>query len=179
MSESKSYDGLAKTLHWLIAVIVILMLIAGRTLEDLPLDERVQIIMVHSGLGTLVFVLMLARLAWRMTHTPPTQDTMPSWQEKSSLLVHWAFYGLLLLQPVFGLLQAAYIDYQVLAFGVLDYSGLAVDNKDMHKLFHRLHGLNATVLSLLVLIHAAAALIHHFYQKDNVLRRMWPRAKLL
>lgn len=177
-SEKRSYDGVAKTLHWLIALIVILMLVAGWTMEDLPLEERQQIIMVHSGLGTTVFLLVLFRLGWRLTHKPPPTVEMPDWQQKASLAVHWAFYGLLLLQPVLGVLQAAYIDYEVLAFGVIDYSGLRVDNEEMFDLFHGLHGLNAVVLILLVLTHTSAALVHHFYQKDNVLRRMLPFARI-
>jgi len=176
--EKKSYDAVAKTLHWLIALIVIVMLIAGWTLEDMPLEERQQIIMIHSGLGTTIFVLMLMRLGWRLTHRPPVAVPMPDWQHKASVFVHWAFYGLLLLQPIFGVLQAAYIDYPVLAFGIIDYSGLAADNQAMFSLFHQAHGITAGLLILLVLVHAGAALMHHFYQKDNVLRRMLPLAKL-
>ncbi len=48
----------------------------------------------------------------------------------------------------------------------------------MYRLFHRMHGLNAIILMLLVLTHISAALGHHFYQKDNVLRRMLPFAKV-
>ena len=177
-SEKKSYDKVAKTLHWLIAIVVILMLIAGQTLEDLPLEEKKQIIMVHSGLGTAVFTLMIIRLMWRLTHKPPPQVPMPGWQHKLSTMVHWSFYGLLLLQPVFGVLQAAYVDYPVLAFGVIDYSGLAIDNEETFRLFHRFHGVNAIILSILVLLHAGAALWHHFYVKDPVLRRMIPFGKV-
>ena len=176
--EKKSYDGVAKTLHWLIALIAILMLIAGWGLEDLPLEEKKQIIMIHSGLGTTVFVLMLVRVVWRLTHKPPPPVPMPDWQHKISAVVHGSFYGLLLLQPIFGVLQAAYIDYPVLAFGVIEYSALAVDNKDTYLLFHRLHGLSALLLILLILVHAGAALGRHFYLKDNVLRRMLPFAKI-
>ena len=176
--EKRSYDGVAKTLHWLIALIVILMLVAGWGLEDMPLEERKQIIMIHSGLGTTVFVLMLVRLTWRLTHEPPPQIPMPDWQHKASLIVHRSFYCLLLLQPIFGVLQAAYIDYPVLAFGVIEYSGLAIDNKDSFMLFHRLHGLTAVLLILLLAVHAGAALGRHFYLKDNVLRRMLPFAKM-
>ena len=176
--EKKSYDGVAKTLHWLIALIVILMLIAGWGLEDMPLEERKQIIMIHSGLGTTIFVLMLARLVWRLTHKPPAPLPVPDWQHKVAVIVHGSFYFLLLLQPIFGVLQAAYVDYPVLAFGVIEYSALAIDNKDSFNLFHRLHGLTAVLLILLIVVHGGAALGRHFYLKDNVLRRMLPFAKV-
>ena len=58
------YSATAKWLHWLIGLIVIIMLIFGRTMEALPLSEREVIIMGHSGLGTLVLLLMLVRRMW-------------------------------------------------------------------------------------------------------------------
>ena len=61
MAEILKYGATAKWLHWLVAFIVILMLIFGPGLEGLPQAEREQIIMVHSGLGTLVLILMLIR----------------------------------------------------------------------------------------------------------------------
>jgi cytochrome b561 len=176
--EKKSYDSVAKTLHWLIALIAILMLIAGWGLEDLSLEEKTQVIMIHSGLGTTVFVLMLLRLIWRLTHQPPTPLLVPDWQQKVSTVVHGSFYVLLMMQPIFGVLQAAYIDYPVLAFGVIEYSALAVDSEDTYLLFHRLHGLTAFTLILLILVHAGAALGRHFYLKDNVMKRMLPFAKV-
>ena len=71
MSESAKYGATAKWLHWLIGIIVIIMLIFGQGLESLPLDQRQQIIMGHSGLGTLVLLLMAIRWSWRLSHAPP------------------------------------------------------------------------------------------------------------
>ena len=178
MTDRKSYDGVAKTLHWIIAILVLLMLTFGWSMEDMPLDERQQTMMGHSGLGTIVLVLMLVRWGWRLLRGAPAPVEMPAWQHKASVFVHWAFYGLLVLQPIFGILQAAYIDYEVLAFGVIDYSGLAVANEDMYTLFHRMHGLTGRILVLLVSVHIIAALVHHFYQKDATLRRMLPFSKV-
>lgn len=92
--------------------------------------------------------------------------------------MHWSLYILLIVQPVLGICQAMYIaDYEILAFGVIDYSGLAANDEGNARLFHILHGLNASVLSVLVVGHLGAALYHHFFQKDNVLRRMLPYGK--
>ena len=179
MSDIVKYGATAKWLHWFIGVIVILMLIAGRFLEALPLTEREQIIMGHSGLGTLVLLLMLFRLGWRATHEPPgALATMGVWQVKASKAMHWTLYGLIILQPILGICQAMFItEYQVVAFGVIDYSALAAADAEKAKIFHILHGLNATVLSVLVIGHIGASLYHHFVQKDNVLRRMIPFGK--
>lgn len=180
MTANSRYGGTTKWLHWGIGLIVIIMLIGGRTMESLPLSEREQIIMVHSGLGTLVLLLMLARWSWRLSHEVPGPTiTMGSTQIRLSKVMHWAFYVLLVLQPIFGILQAVFIqDYQIVAFGMIDYSSLATGDPAVARFFHVAHGLNATILSVLVLGHIGAALYHHFRQKDDVLRRMLPYGKV-
>ena len=176
MSDNVKYGATAKWLHWLVGVIAIVMLIAGRTLESLPLDERTQIIMVHSGLGTLVLLLMLVRLAWRRTHRPPPlPDGMSANQVRLSHWMHRALYVLFILQALFGIGQAMFLsDYEVVAFGFLNYSAMAGDDAGLARVFHVLHGVNSVLLSVLVLGHIGAALYHHFVQKDSVLRRMLP-----
>ncbi len=180
MSEVLKYGATAKWLHWLIAFVVIIMLIFGPGLEDLPLDEREQMIMGHSGLGTLVLIMMLIRWPWRLTHeVPGPTSTMGPWQTKLSKIMHWALYVLIFLQPIFGILQAMFItDYEIVAFGVIDYSSMAADDADLARAFHIAHGLNAAIISLLVLGHIGAAFYHHFFQKDDVLRRMLPFGKV-
>lgn len=180
MSNTAKYGATAKWLHWLIGVIVIIMLIFGPGLEALPLEEREQIIMGHSGLGTLVLLLMIVRWSWRLSHSPPgpTPD-MGVWQTRLSKSVHWGLYVLLVLQPIFGIAQAMHItDYEVVAFGLIDYSAMVEDNAQRARLFHVLHGVNATLITVLVIGHVLAALYHHFVQKDDVLRRMLPFGKV-
>ena len=118
MSEILKYGATTKWLHWFIGIVVILMLIFGRSLESLPLSEREQMIMFHSGLGTLVLLLMLARWGWRLSHQPPgPTETMGVWQTRLAKTMHWSFYVLLVLQPILGISQAMFItDYQVVAF---------------------------------------------------------------
>ena len=174
------YGATAKWLHWITALIIIVMLIAGRTLESLPIDERTQIIMVHSGLGTLVLILLLARLWWRRGHpVPGPTPSMSARQAGLSTLMHRALYGLFLLQVCFGIGQAMFLtEYPVVAFGVIDYSALAAGNESLARIFHVAHGLNSVILSVLVLGHFGAALYHHFVQKDAVLKRMLPGGKV-
>ena len=174
------YGATAKWLHWITAVIIIVMLIAGRTLEALPIDERTQIIMVHSGLGTLVLLLLLVRLWWRRGHpVPGPTNNMSARQASLSTLMHRALYTLFLLQVCFGIGQAAFLtEYPVVAFGIIDYSSLAMADEGLARAFHIAHGLNSLILTVLVIGHIGAALYHHFVQKDSVLRRMLPGGKV-
>lgn len=171
------YDGVAKTLHWIVALFMIVMLTFGWGLEDMEINEKVQTLVIHSSLGISVFLLMIARLLWRRGHTPPAlPDHMPGWQVAASKASHHSLYLLTLLQPLFGLGQSMFADYTVRPFGLVSVSMGA--NESLHKIFHVAHGLNGRLLVALVLLHVAAALYHHFVQKDTVLKRMLPYGRV-
>ena len=69
------------------------------------------------------------------------------------MLLQVIFYPLVLIQVLIGVVQAAFIDYAVLAFGFLPSSAIATADESLHGLFLQLHGLTAIVLILLVICH--------------------------
>lgn len=87
------------------------------------------------------------------------------------MLMQWAFYPLLLAQAVIGVLQAAFIDYEIRAFGVINYSALAADNEALQRLFHQVHVLIAVVLILLVVLHAMEKSRSAFVNDSNYLKQ--------
>ena len=149
-SNRKFYYTVAKVLHWLAGFFIVFNLLSGWKIEDFPLNQKEVIIMVHSGIGTTIFVLMLVRLWWRRAHN---LYAPPGWWKRPSMLLQWIFYPLVLIQAVIGVVQAAFIDYEVLAFGFIPYSALATANERLHGVFLELHGLTAIVLILLVVCH--------------------------
>jgi cytochrome b561 len=179
-SDSVQFGATAKWLHWIVAVLLILMLVAGRTLENLPVEQRAEPIMGHAGIGIVILLLMLFRLAWRFGHPPPGPvPGMGPWQPRLSHWMHGALYLLVILQALFGIGQALFLtEYPVVAFGVLDLSALAPADAGLERVFHVAHGANANLLLALVIGHAGAALYHHFVRKDEVLRRMLPGVRV-
>ncbi len=177
-TEKTGYDAIAKTLHWAIALIVLSMLIFAWQLDDLGDAERVEMIKFHSGLGLSVLILMVLRLLWRLRHPPPAPPpTMARWQRRAAVSVHLAFYLLLILQPVLGMLLAGSVDYSVSPFSWFELSSWMSDDPDRVDWLLALHASNANLIALLALVHIGAALWHHYHDKDNVLRRMLPFAK--
>lgn len=149
-SNRKFYYTVAKLLHWLAGFLIAFNLLSGWKIEDFPLSQKEVIIMVHSGIGTTIFVLMLVRLWWRRAHN---LYSPPGWWKRPSMLLQVIFYPLVLIQAVIGVVQAAFIDYEVLAFGFIPYSALAADDEALRQLFLQLHGLTAIVLILLIICH--------------------------
>lgn len=149
-SNKKFHYTVARVLHWVVAFIAVLLLMSGWRAEDLILENRIWFMMIHSGLGSLVFALMLFRWWWRRNNN---LYSAPEWHKKPLILLQWFFYPLLLLQPIIGILQAAFNEYDVRAFGLIDYSAIAVENEALFTIFHNLHTFTAILLILILLIH--------------------------
>ena len=172
----QSYNGVAKTLHWTIMVLVLMMLYGGFTSENLPKADRLGFFQTHAGIGIIILILMIARLLWRRSHpVPALPDGMPRWQQIASKATHHSLYLLVLLQPVIGLTIASTSKFNLKAFGVF---GLQVaPNETIHTISETLHGANAWIITALIALHLVAALYHHFVRRDNVLKRMLPFVK--
>ena len=149
-SNKKLQYTIARILHWVAALIIGFNLLSAWKIEDFPLAQKEVIIMIHSGLGVTIFLMMLFRWWWRRSRNlyNPLR-----WYKRPSMLLQWIFYPLVLIQAVIGVVQAAFIDYEVLAFGFIPYSALATANERLHGVFLELHGLTAIVLILLVVCH--------------------------
>ena len=176
MPAPAHYSGTAIALHWLIAAAVFATFPLGLYLADLSLSpRRLALVSYHQWIGVTVFALMIVRLAWRLTHRPPPPPpATPAWQRRAATLAHWVLYALLLAIPLSGWLHSsaggmsiAYLDLWMLPDLVGEDATLA----DALKLAHK--SLNFALLALVV-VHVAAALKHHFVDRDGLLARMWP-----
>lgn len=149
-SKKRFNYNIAKILHWVAAFIIAFNLLSGWKIGGFPLEQKKLLIMVHSSIGITIFALMAFRWWWRKKND---LYAPPRWWKRPSMLLQWIFYPLLLMQPVIGVIQAAFIDYEVLGFGVINFSALAADDKAVHAIWLQLHGATAILLIALVLLH--------------------------
>lgn len=175
MSTPAHYDPVAKSLHWLMAFLIIGLWCVGLSLDELPKgDLRTQIIGMHKAFGVVVLALAVLRLAWRATHPAPAlPDHMPGWEQLGAKLGHLALYALMIAIPVDGILMSQSGGRAVSVFGWV-LPTFVEKNEQMKEFFGEGHELLAWVLAVVLLAHVAAALRHHVVLKDDVLRRMLP-----
>lgn len=171
------YTRTAKGLHWLIALLMLGLLGLGFYMHDLPLSPRkLQLYSWHKWAGVTVFLLVILRLAWRVTHQPPPLPAgMPRWQQWAAQTTHLLLYVLMLAVPLSGWLMSSAKGFQTVWFGVLPLPDLLAKDKALGDLLATLHmSLNLLLVALLV-AHVGASLKHHFINKDDVLLRMLPK----
>ncbi len=173
---STHYTATAKSLHWLMALLIFGLLALGFYMSDLPLSpEKLQFYSWHKWAGVTVFLLVWLRLFWRVTHRPPAfAASLSAKQQALAHLGHLALYLLMVAIPLSGWLMSSAKGVQTVWFGVLPLPDLLGRDKALGAQLADLH--SALNIGLLVLIggHAAMALLHHLVHKDDTLRRMLP-----
>src|SRR3981189_2035160 len=78
-----SYTKTAVVLHWVIAAGAVTMIGLGWCMISIPKDPpgaRLAAFNLHKSIGITIFMLMAARLTWRLAHRPPPLPPMPRWQ---------------------------------------------------------------------------------------------------
>ncbi|MDP2326125.1 MAG: cytochrome b/b6 domain-containing protein [Gammaproteobacteria bacterium] len=149
-SNKSSQYTVARVLHWVGVVIIGFNLLSGWRLGGFELEIKQVLLMIHSGVGTTIFFLMLFRWWWRKSRN---LYNPPRWWKKPTMVLQWVFYPLVVLQVVIGVTVAAFIDYEVLGFGFIPYSSIAADSERLQELFLQLHAINAWLLIALVVVH--------------------------
>ena len=176
---SERYTPAAIALHWIVALLILANLALGLYTVDLPLSPaKLRNFSYHKWIGVTVFMLAAARLLWRLGHAPPALPAaMAPWERRTAQLTHVLLYVLFFAAPLTGWLFSSAAGFQTVYLGVVPIPDLLSKDKalaDALKLAHK--SINYTLAAVIVL-HAAAALKHHFIDRDDVLRRMLPRGK--
>ena len=173
MNTSEQYGLVSRLLHWLIFLMVVGMIIGGKILGVLP-EGGIKAIAysAHKSLGVVVFLLMAMRLVWRLLNPRPRFLGTNSVLHYVAEVMHVCLYVLLLLQPLAGILMTQAYGHPVIVFGVMKMPPLIWHSQSLGGLFRQIHAVTAAVLALFIVAHAAAALKHHYIDRDKTLMRM-------
>jgi cytochrome b561 len=168
------YTHTAKVLHWAMAFLLFGLLALGFYMHELPLSPgKLRLYSWHKWAGVTAFLLALLLLAWRVAHRPPALPaTMSLVMQRLAHLGHGLLYGLMLAIPLSGWLMSSAKGFQTVWFGVLPIPDLIGKDQELGHLLGFLHkGLNLALVALIA-GHIAAALKHHFIDKDDILSRI-------
>ncbi|MDE1941997.1 MAG: cytochrome b [Betaproteobacteria bacterium] len=172
--QTQKYSSTAITLHWLIALLIAVAFVVGLYVADLELSPwKLKILTWHKWTGVTIFLLVLLRILWRLSHRPPEMPAgMTALMKKLANLTHLAIYLLMVAVPILGWLHSSAAGVSVVYLNLIPLPDLVGKDKALSHLFGELHENAAWVLVGLVGLHVAAALKHQLVDKDNLLNRM-------
>lgn len=182
-NTSQYYTRTAQILHWLMAIIFIAAWLIGfysGNFLDYAVDGsfKGQVITLHKNIATTIIFLVLIRLFWRYTHpAPQLPDNMSPSMKVFAHLGHLALYLMLLALPITGCLFSWSAGHPAPVLYLFEIPRLVQDNPDLLAIVKPIHIYLSWFAGFLVVGHLAAALKHHFIDKDNVLRSMTQQEK--
>lgn len=173
-SASSKYTGIARSLHWLMAVLILGLLALGLYMHELPLSpQKLQLYSWHKWAGVTVFLLVWLRLAWRITHpAPPLPASTPPLVRRIAGAGHAALYLLMILIPLSGWLMSSAKGFQTVWFGVVPIPDLLSRDAALGRSLEDVHEVLNQLLMITLGGHVLAALWHQFIRRDGVLTRI-------
>ena len=178
-TTSARYSIVSIALHWLMLMLLVAVY-ACMELSDLfpkGSDTRAALKTWHYMLGLTVFLFVWVRLAARLAGpSPGSQRATNIWQARLAKFVQIALYGLMVGLPLAGWLLLSARGKAIPFFG-WQLPALMAENRFAADWIKDVHETGASAGYFLVGLHTLAALWHHYFLRDDTLRRMLPKFK--
>lgn len=180
-NTAHSYGSVAKTFHWLTALLIVTLIALGIIANGMAYDTSEQLarkawlFSMHKTLGVTMFFVALARIGWAFKQPKPNglhpERRAESWLAET---IHWLLYGSLVIVPLAGWIShAATTGFAPIWWPFGQTLPFVAKSESTAELFAGLHIVFERVLAASILLHVAGALKHHFVDKDATLKRMW------
>ncbi len=172
------YGTLAQLFHWVIVALIILQYIIIESAQDLPAGiQKLRLFALHKSFGITILALAVLRLLWRwMNPTPRLPDARPRYEHLLAKVSHFALYALILAMPLTGWIMSNAENFPVSYFRLFTLPTLVAPDRELGEAMEETHEILFNVLVGVAVVHILAALRHHFWLKDDVLKRMLPFA---
>jgi cytochrome b561 len=180
MTDRLQYGTTAKVLHWLVVALLLVQYLIGWLMPDIHRGMKPGDAMTyHISVGIVILLLILARLAWRITHPVAPESSLPPWQRLSSEAVHWLLYLLVLATTISGWLFASFRGWTISFFFFTPLPMLSTENPAAIRTINHWHQKFEWALLILIGLHVAAALVNIFIYRNRVMQRMLPGQRML
>jgi cytochrome b561 len=170
------YDRVAITLHWVVAVLIVLVGTLGLLHDSWPRSTQAFWINLHALIGLSLWTLMVLRLSWRFRHPPPAPTPESGvLTYRLAYAVHALLYVLVFVIPLIGIVTFIWHG-RAFDFGIFKVDFGVKSNRAIFHPTEDVHGYLAYILFALIGLHVLAALWHQFVRRDRLMQRMWPAA---
>ena len=177
-SDAGQWGSLAKFFHWAVVLLILVQATVGLVMVELPKKPSIiSVYTFHKSLGLTILLFAILRLTWRAFDPHPDEPaTMPRWQAMAARASHALLYVLLFAVPLSGwLFDSASSLRPLVWWGLVEMPSLTGGaDRDLKEIAEDAHESLFWILAFVAAGHAAAALFHHFHDRDEVLRRMLP-----
>ncbi len=161
MNNITRYGALQRRLHWVVVVLVgsqyVLQAPMKAAMSSLQDDVQLTaldflVTTLHTWGGAAIGAIMVYRLWLRWQNPVPVGNgRLHGLAGGVARGMHWGFYAVLMFMVASGTLHYYFDQHWVASW----------------------HERGEWLLLIMIAIHGLAAMLHHFWKKDDVLRQMW------
>ena len=173
--DDSRYDGVAIFLHWATALLVVCNFALAETWDWFAKPAKQLMEATHMSFGVLLTAVVVARIAWRFVPGHAMSSLEAGWMRLASKGTHYLLYALLVTEAALG------FAFRWGAGRPMSFFGLSIPpltgemGRPLRHLLREFHHWIGWTIVILALVHALAALYHHYVLKDRVLERILPR----
>jgi cytochrome b561 len=154
----------ARTLHWLMAAMIVAMLIIG-------LNHN--LLWLHEPLGIAILFLVVVRIYVRVLgDVPPLPQDIPLVQRRATRLSHLLLYALMIAMPLIGWSMVSAEGAPIVLVGWLQLPAIVPHDIHLYHLLRKAHMYLAILLAGTFAMHVAAAMYHALIRQDGVFSSM-------
>ena len=187
-NTDKSYGLIAKSLHWLTALLFLgsyMSVYYRHWFTEDKTPENWNALQLHLSFGISIGVFVLLRVIWRLINTQPSDEPGTPLEHKLARFGHYLLYAVMIVMPVTGYLGTGVATEFFFLFDIDKFpdtwlfsqaiqEGLGISFEEFEKPIDFIHKeiLGAWLVWMLIVGHILAALYHHFVKKDRTLKKM-------
>lgn len=171
-----SWGAPAKLFHWIMAALILAQIALGLAAAGWHLSPaKLTLFFWHKSTGMLILLLALLRLAWRLANRVPALPAgMPAWERAAARAGHALLYAAIIALPITGWIVNSAANVPLKLFYLVPLPAIVAPDKATEDLAKLAHFWLFALLGALLVVHAGAALRHHFVKRNDVLARMLP-----
>lgn len=172
----ETYGTVHKAIHWVMALVMIGLIIAGIIMTRMePAPLKFDIYGLHKAIGIIILGLFALRILWKLSNPKPQSlSTHAVWERTLAKLAHIGLYILMIAMPLTGWAMSSAGGYPVDFFGIVTLPHLMEKNETLGGLLNQAHRIMSYALIGVITLHISGAIKHHVIDKDSTLRRMLP-----
>ena len=175
-NNQQHYGSISIVLHWGMAVVIIGLYFLGLYMVDLTYyDELYQTAPdIHRSLGMIMVAFLLFRWVWRLSSVHP-DISGKAWEKVAAVWAHRLFYVLIFAVLISGYMISTAKGQGISIFGWFEIPATFYGYDNQEDIAGDIHEVTSHILMFLVAIHSAAAIKHHFIERDPTLLNMLGR----
>lgn len=176
----RRYSGVAQTIHWVTAVLVLIAFTFGPGGSELRVYSPARDFdrQLHETLGLTVFALVMLRVLWWRFESRPPAVPAARWMSLAAKAVQGLLYLLLFAVPVSAISGAWLEGHPLTLLAGVRIQPLLALSHDTGAIIAQIHTWLGDAILWLAGLHAVAALYHHFYVWDDVLVSYFPHFEI-